>query len=65
MRNKKIDFSIWVSQQKLATELNVSVQTINNWIKRGKIESIVFEPLNKVLVNKKTIRVKKHCNKFV
>ena len=60
IKNTKIDFTVWVTQQVLADELKVNVQNVHNWTKRGKIQSQWYEflPNQKILlVNKETISV--------
>jgi DNA-binding transcriptional regulator YiaG len=57
---KKIDHTIWVTQQQLAKHLGVKVQNVHNWVQRGKIDTLEHEYLpgiKIVLVNKETIRV--------
>lgn len=50
----------WCTQQQLATELNVSVQRVHNWVRRKKIMTKLSKPANVVLVNKFTIKIKKY-----
>jgi excisionase family DNA binding protein len=57
---KKINTSIWLTQKELAKRLNVKIQTVHNWVQRGKIDTLEYEfiPGQKiVLVNKNTISV--------
>lgn len=52
-----IDMRKWVTQQALANELNVSVQRVHNWIKRGKIQSLKIEGSRLVLVDRTSINI--------
>lgn len=54
-----IDINKWVTQQALANELNVKVQCIHNWIKRGKIDFMKINGSRLVLVDKTSIRAKR------
>lgn len=56
--SKGIDYTIWITQQQLATELNTTVQRVHNWVQRGKIEIKKIPELNITLVNRMTISVK-------
>lgn len=38
MKNNKLDLTRWITQQAYADELNVNVQNIHNWVRRGKID---------------------------
>ena len=58
MRAHEIDYSIWVTQQQLADELQMSVQRIHNWIKRNKIEAVYIDELHLTLVNRNSISIK-------
>lgn len=60
---KMIDTSIWVTQQALADQLDVGVNTVNNWVLRGKIESKKLPGSSLVLVNKKTISINTNHHK--
>lgn len=51
-----IDHSRWVTQQSLASELEVTVQCIHNWIKRGKIDSKKIGDSRLVLVDKTSVK---------
>lgn len=55
--SNKTDLSKWVTQQALATELQVKVQCVHNWIKRNKIQSKRIEGSRLVLVDKTTAPV--------
>lgn len=58
-QNLNIDTSIWITQQQLADELNMTVQRVHNWIKRNKIEHMKVKELGNItLVNKNSISVK-------
>ena len=58
-QNLNIDTSIWITQQQLADELNMTVQRFHNWIKRNKIEHMKVKELGNItLVNKTSISVK-------
>jgi hypothetical protein len=59
MESKNIDFNVWVTQQALANELNVTVQCIHNWIKRHKIDAMKIEGSRLVLVDKTSIKAHK------
>lgn len=50
-----IDLNIWVTQQALASELNVTVQCIHNWIKRNKINSMKIVGSRLTLVDKTSV----------
>lgn len=50
----KIDLSVWQTQQNYAKENGLtSIQLLQNWIKRGKIERWHIEELNITLVKRK------------
>lgn len=57
MATNKTDLNVWVTQQALATELQVKVQCVHNWIKRNKIQSKRIEGSRLVLVDKTTAPV--------
>jgi hypothetical protein len=63
--NQSIDLTIWITQQKLANELSVSLQVVNAWVKRGRITSQFFEHFDKTLVDKTSIKIKKYLSKNV
>ncbi len=48
----------WISQQKLADDLNISIQRVHNWIKRKKIDSKYEADLKMWLVNPDSINIK-------
>ncbi len=52
------DTNKWISQQKLADDLNISVQRVHNWIKRKKIDSKYDADLKMRLVNPDSINIK-------
>lgn len=54
---EKIDLSIWVTQQALADELDVAVQNVHNWIRRGKVDWQYLPGSRIKLVNKNTVSV--------
>jgi len=54
--------STWYTQQQLADKLNISVQRVHNWVKRGKIDTKELPPSNILLVNPFTIKIKKYNN---
>lgn len=58
-----IDTNIWVTQQALANELNVTVQCVHNWIERKRISSKKIEGSRLVLVDKTSI-VPARVNKY-
>lgn len=53
-QTQRIDFTRWITQQALANELGVTVQCVNNWIRRKKINSIKIEGSRLVLVDRTT-----------
>lgn len=55
MKSNKLDFDNWVTQKALASELNVTVQCVHNWIKRGKIKSMKITGSRLTLVDKRTV----------
>lgn len=60
MATKKIDPSIWVTQQTLADELGVKVQNVHNWVQRKKINTLVhefFPGIKIILVDRTSISV--------
>lgn len=54
----------WVSQQKLADDLNISVQRVHNWTKRDKIESKYDRDLKMTLVNPGSLNIKTISNEL-
>lgn len=48
----------WISQQKLADDLAISVQRVHNWIRRNKIQSKYDKDLKMNLVNPESIDIK-------
>ncbi len=58
MKEININPDVWVTQQILANELNMSVQRVHNWIKRNKIETKYIPALKITLVNRNSISVK-------
>lgn len=63
MAKNSIDINVWVTQQSLANELGVKVQTVHNWIKRKRIASKKIEGSRLVLVDKTSI-VPAKINKY-
>ena len=57
------DLNQWVTQQALATELEVTVQCVHNWIERKKIASKRIDGSRLVLVDKTTAPVPKYKTK--
>lgn len=55
----------WVSQQILATELGIKIQTVNHWIKRGNISWKILEGTNFKLVDKTSITVNKYKTRVI
>lgn len=47
----------WISQQKLADDLNISIQRVHNWIKRNKIASKYDKDLKMTLVNPESLNI--------
>ena len=52
-----IDTSVWITQKALADQLNVNVQNVHNWVRRGKIDYQRLPGSKIILVNKNTISV--------
>jgi DNA-binding transcriptional regulator YiaG len=50
-----IDTSLWCTQQDLAIKLNVTVQCVNNWIRRNKINYQKIGHSRLILVDKNFI----------
>jgi hypothetical protein len=48
----------WVSQQKLADDLKISIQRVHNWTKRKKIETYYNNDLKMTLVNPDSVNIK-------
>lgn len=48
----------WISQQKLADDLGVTIQRVHNWTKRYKIQSKYDKDLKMTLVNPNTLDIK-------
>lgn len=48
----------WISQQKLADDLNISIQRVHNWIKRNKITAKYDENIKMWLVDPNSINIK-------
>lgn len=57
--SKTIDTNIWVTQQALAYELDVTVQCVHNWIKRKRIDAMKIPGSRLVLVNRETAPIPK------
>lgn len=55
--SKNIDTSIWITQQALANELEVSIQRVHNWVRRGKINIQKLPGSKIVLVNKHSLTI--------
>ena len=53
-----IPATTWISQQKLADDLNISVQRVHNWIARNKIQSKYDKNLKMWLVNPYSLNIK-------
>ncbi len=53
-----IDADTWITQQKLADELGVSIQRVHNWVQRKKIDTKLIPELKITLVNRNSISVK-------
>lgn len=60
--SKPINLTGWITQQQLANELGVKVQAVNNWIRRGKINSKHIPELGITLVDKMSITAR-HYNR--
>lgn len=48
----KIDTNIWVTPTRYAYLKEVSIQVVQNWMKRGKVEVWFIEELNLKLIKK-------------
>lgn len=48
----------WVSQQKLADDLGLTIQRVHNWIRRKKIQSKYDKDLKMTLVNPGSLNIK-------
>lgn len=48
----------WISQQKLADDLNVSIQRVHNWTRRNKIEKKYDKAIKMWLVNPNSLDIK-------
>lgn len=53
-----MDNNKWISQQKLADDLGISIQRVHNWIKRKKIDSKYDKDIKMWLVNPDTLHIK-------
>lgn len=53
---RHLDLSKWVTQQALADLEKVTIQAVQNWIRRGQIETLTL-PGNTTLVNKDTLNI--------
>jgi predicted site-specific integrase-resolvase len=53
---KHLDLTKWVTQHELAKREGVSIQAVQNWIRRGQIDTITL-PGNTTLVNKDTLTI--------
>jgi len=56
-----IDTSRWITQQEMAILYGCSVQVVNNWIRREKIDSFKIKMGNRglTLVDKYSLKIKK------
>lgn len=54
----KVDSIKWISQQKLADDMNVSIQRVHNWVQRKKIETKYDPDLKMILVNPDSITIR-------
>lgn len=52
----------WISQQKLADDLGITIQRVHNWTKRNKIASKYDKDLKMTLVNPHTLNIKTISN---
>ncbi len=48
----------WISQQRLADNLGISIQRVHNWIKRNKITAMYDENIKMWLVDPNSITIK-------
>ena len=44
----------WVTPKRLAEQLNISQQTVQNWVKRGQIQYGKHEMFERIVVNPET-----------
>lgn len=59
MESQQIDFNVWITQQQLADELKVTIQRVQTWIQRDKIEWQKFPQLNNQrLVKRDSLNIK-------
>lgn len=56
MKAEKLDLSIWVTQQAFATEQKVTIQAVQNWIRRKQIKTYVLAG-NTTLVNRLSLSI--------
>lgn len=52
----KIDLNKWVTQKAFAKDQGVTIQAVQNWIRRGQIEILTL-PGDTTLVNKDTLSI--------
>jgi hypothetical protein len=57
---KDLDLTIWLTQNEMAKKHNVVRSTVNNWIRRRKIESLYIPELNTTLVNRLTLTARRY-----
>lgn len=53
---KTLDLDIWITQQALADEHDVSLQAVQNWIRRNKIKTLTL-PGNTTLVDRTSLDI--------
>ncbi len=60
---KQIDLNIWVTQQAFADIMSaklgkdITIQRVNNWVKRGKIDKTTLPGSSIILVNKDSLTI--------
>jgi len=57
---KDLDLTIWLTQIEMANRHNVVRSTVNNWIRRGRIDSLYIPELNTTLVNSLTLTARSY-----
>jgi predicted site-specific integrase-resolvase len=57
---KDLDLTIWLTQNEMAKRHNVVRSTVNNWIRRGRIDSLYIPELNTTLVNRLTLTARSY-----
>jgi len=63
MAKKSLNLNIWVTQQALADELDISVQTVHNWVQRNKIEWQLLPGSTTKVINKFSLQINENHHK--